>query len=130
MNTKHNEIISQPHHRSRTRMPMPMQKRAAQFAPFAALSGYESVIRETARLTQAQTELAEDRKEELDRCLRSLQEGQTVTVTFFKPDKYKTGGALCTVCGTLKCIDPTFRRLCLTDGTQVFLDAITDVSGG
>ncbi len=108
---------------------MPVQKRAAQFAPFAALSGYENVIRETARLTQRQTELAEDRKAELNICLQTLQPGDPVTVTYFQPDQYKQGGASLTVSGRLKCIDTVFRKLKLTDDTQIPIDAITDVSG-
>lgn len=129
MNNQSNELIKKPHHRSLRHLPMPIQNRAAQFAPFAALSGYEDVIRETARLTQKQTELAEDRKAELNACLQTLQPGDPVTVTYFKPDKYKQGGASATVRGRLKCIDTVFRKLKLTDGKQIPLDAITDISG-
>ena len=128
-NTNHNEIISQPHHRSLRHLPMSEQNRAAQFAPYAALTGYEGVILETARLTQTQTELAEDRKAELDACLQALQTGDTIAVAYFKPDRYKSGGAYVTACGVLKYIDPVQRILKLTDGTEISIDAITDISG-
>lgn len=108
---------------------MSEQNRAAQFAPYAALTGYEGVIRETARLTQTQKELAEDRKAELDACLQALQTGDTVAVTWFRPDRYKSGGAYVTARGYLKCIDTAHRTLKLTDKTEIPLDAITDISG-
>lgn len=108
---------------------MSEQNRAAQFAPYAALTGYEGVIFETARLTQTQKELAEDRKAELDARLQVLQPGDTVAVVYFKPDEFKQGGAYITACGALKCIDPLRRMLKMTDGTEIPIDALTDISG-
>ena len=93
------DILHLPHPVSHTHPPMPRQDRAAQFAPFVALSGYEDAIREAARRTVPRMELEEDEKEELDRTfsllaaqLRARGFSQTVRVTFFLPDQRKTGG--------------------------------------
>lgn len=93
------DILHLPHHVSHTHPPMPRQDRAAQFAPFAALSGYEDAIREAARRTVPRMELEEDEKEELDRTFSLLASqlqargfSQTVQITFFLPDRQKTGG--------------------------------------
>ena len=93
------DILHLPHHVSHTHPPMPRQDRAAQFAPFAALSGYEDAIRAAARRTVPRMELEEDEKEELDRTFSLLASqlqargfSQTVQITFFLPDRQKTGG--------------------------------------
>ena len=75
---------------------MSIYDRAAQFSPFAALTGHEAAIKETARLTEEQVELDEDKQEELNEKLQTLiayaTEHPTVSVTYFKPDDKKTGG--------------------------------------
>lgn len=112
---------------------MPERNRAAQFAPFAALSGYESVIRETERRTQTRPELAEDEIAELNARLQHLSDclaaAPQVSITYFVPDRYKTGGSFRTVQGTVRKIDPIYHRLTLTDGREVPLDAITAIEG-
>lgn len=120
------DILHLPHHVSHTHPPMPRQDRAAQFAPFAALSGYEDAIREAARRTVPRKELEEDEKEELDRTFSLLASqlktrgfSQTVQVTFFLPDQRKTGGNYLISSGIVRKIHMNSRILELeeADGT-------------
>ena len=91
--SRYDDIINLAHHVSKTRTPMSMENRAAQFAPFAALTGHDAAIAETARLTSEKPELS---LEELDRLSRRLayavEKDATVTITFFQPDAFKNGG--------------------------------------
>ena len=112
---------------SRSHPPMPRKDRAAQFAPFAALTGYEDALREAARPTSSRIELDEDEKEELDRTLSFLFSqlsaqgvSQSVRITFFLPDQKKAGGSYVTVSGTLRKFHSVSRILVLeeTDGKQ------------
>ena len=93
---EYEDIIGLLHHVSTVHPQMSIYDRAAQFSPFAALTGHEAAIRETARLTEEQAELNEDKKEELNEKLQELmahaEEHPTVTVTYFKPDDRKEGG--------------------------------------
>ena len=106
MNGKYDDIIHLPHHTSSRHPRMSMADRAAQFSPFAALSGHEDAIRETARLTTERAELSESRKEELNEQLVWLREHpdarERVTVTYFRPDAKKAGGAYVTVTGAVR----------------------------
>ena len=101
MTEDNSDIINLPHHVSHNHPQMPMMARAAQFAPFAALTGYDAVIHETARLTDRQVELEEYDNERLNRIfselMDSLEEHPVVTVSYFKPDEHKAGGAYVTV---------------------------------
>lgn len=128
---KYDDIIDLPHYQSPRRAGMPMTERAAQFSPFAALTGYEDVIEETGRLTQPATELTESRKEQLNRKLMLLQEisdaSPMVTVLYFEPDKRKSGGSYVTVTGYVKRIDPYEQVLRLTDGRGIPLEAIREI---
>lgn len=91
--SKYDDIINLPHHVSPTRKPMPMEARAAQFAPFAALNGHEDAINETARLTDARTELSPDEQKQLSLTLSlALAKDAEVLVTYFLPDPFKSGG--------------------------------------
>ena len=102
MTGKYDDIIHLPHHVSATRPRMPMLDRAAQFSPFVALTGYEAAVRETARLTDQRVELDESAKAELDRKLRlllSLPGQPEASITYFRPDERKEGGAYETVTG-------------------------------
>ena len=105
------EIIGLPHHRAEGRKPMSIRDRAAQFAPFAALSGYEELIEETARMTDEEIFLAEDPRIDLDRQLLRLEEAVTrgdcplVGLRVFTPDEKKGGGTYSTVAGRVKKID-------------------------
>ena len=127
----YDDIIDLPHHVSDRHPQMPLPDRAAQFSPFAALTGYDAAITETARLTDRKRELSEERKHEIDAQLNALRErlgtDPTVTVVFFEADARKAGGRYRTVTGTVKRIDPLTGMLELTDGTIVPFGDITDL---
>lgn len=110
---------------------MPLYDRAAQFSPFAALTGYEDAIRETARLTDNWVQLSEDKKQELDKKLRQLiadrERTEFVTITYFQPDERKEGGSYVTVTGQIKKIDRYKQKMSLTDGTEISLKKIVDI---
>ena len=109
---------------------MSLYDRAAQFAPFKALTGYEDDVVETARLTDDRIDLDEDRIEQLDARLQLLEEhlaeAPSVSITYFKPDARKDGGSYETATGVVKKIDTVRRVLVLRDGKQI---AIEDVYG-
>lgn len=117
------DILALPHPRSKTHPPMDAIARAAQFSPFAALTGYDSAVKETARLTQDRIELDEYTKEALDLRLREiqahLQERPEVGITYFQPDEHKTGGAYLTIKGRVKKIDSYEQCLVLEDGSRI-----------
>ena len=131
MNDQYGDIIHLPHHVSKSRPQMSMEDRAAQFSPFAALTGYDAAILETGRLTEDKLELGEETQAILDRKQRYLAEiidtKPEITVTYFVPDEKKSGGAYSTVTGFLKRIDEYERVLMLTDGRKIQLDAIFDI---
>lgn len=128
---RYDDIIGLPHHVSRKHPQMPLLDRAAQFAPFAALTGHEAAIKETARLTEEEIELDENSKELLDFRLQQLQEHLSehpeVTVTYFCPDEKKTGGAYETVTGVVKKVDEYAGELVFTDGRRIGLGAIVEL---
>jgi len=132
-NDQYKDIIDLPHHVSAIRPRMSMIDRAAQFSPFAALTGYDAAIKETGRLTDRRIELSEEERAVLDRKQSILMEHLTsrpeVTVTYFVPDEYKEGGAYVTVTGQAKKVDEVNRLLILTDGTRITLDEIHDLRG-
>lgn len=103
--------------------PMPVQDRAAQFSPFAALVGYDAVIDETARLTDSKKELTEDEENELNANLRllmdSLSERPKVTVTYFVPDERKTGGSYKEKTGIVRGVNEYENTLVFADGTVI-----------
>ena len=110
---------------------MSMLQRAAQFSPFAALTGYEAVIAETGRLTEPLRELDDNRKEVLDGCLQRLQQCSTqhprVEITHFLPDHRKDGGCYVTVEGAVQKIDNHRRILLLEDGYLIPIDSIFEI---
>ena len=128
---RYDDIIDLPHHVSRKHPQMPLMDRAAQFAPFAALTGHEAAIKETARLTEEEIELDENSKELLDFRLQQLQEHISecpeVTVTYFCPDEKKAGGAYETVTGKVKKVDAYAGELVFTDGRRVELKSIVEL---
>ena len=131
MNNRYNEIINLPHHVSKTRPQMPMSDRAAQFAPFAALTGYDSAIKETGRLTDERIELDEEALTALDRkyqlLMDTLDDAPEVTITYFQPDERKAGGQYVSATGTVKKVDTFGRRILLQDGTRIPLDSVYDL---
>lgn len=110
-----------------------MADRAAQFAPFAALTGYDAAIRENARLTQERIDPAEAELAALDRRFRLLQEHleeqPEVRLTRFRPDERKSGGVYETVSGIVKQIDLIARRIRLLDGTDIPIDDVLTLDG-
>lgn len=130
---KYEDIINLPHHVSKTHPQMPLYDRAAQFSPFAALTGYEDAIRETARLTDTWVQLSEDRKQELDEKLQRLisEKGriEPVTITFFQSDERKAGGSYRTVTGQIRKFDMYKRKLLFKNGAEIDIEKITDING-
>lgn len=131
MTGKYDDIIDLPHHISKKRPHMSLQDRAAQFSPFAALTGYEEAIEETGRLTDSRTELGEFDTAVLDRKYRRLSElspqQPAIIITRFVPDTRKSGGAYVTVTGRLKKIDTYLCSVILTDGTHIPFSDILSV---
>ncbi len=128
---KYQDMVHLPHHMSKTHAHMPVQDRAAQFAPFAALSGHYEAVKETARLTEERIEPDESCKEILDRKLKEivekLKEEPVITITYFVPDAQKAGGSYVTKIGGAKRIDACERILFLTDGTRIMLDEVIKI---
>jgi hypothetical protein len=131
MNGSYDDILHLPRHVSATHPPMPIENRAAQFSPFAALTGYDAAISETARLTDQQIALDEHALAELDRKLRVLAdrigERPQVTVTHFQPDEHKAGGMSVAASGSLKKIDDHARALVFTDGTRIAIEDVIEI---
>lgn len=127
------DIINLPHHVSPTRPRMSMSDRAAQFSPFAALSGFEDAIHETTRLTNQKIELDENAKAILDEKLRLLvetaEEHPRTAITYFLPDKKKSGGEYVTAAGNIKKIDSVQREVVMLHGTRIPVDDILDIAG-
>ena len=129
----YDDIINLPHHVSATHPHMSQRDRAAQFSPFAALTGHDAAIRETARLTEREHTPGEDYADILDQKFGQLRqlsgEAPRITVRYFAPDTKKAGGAYITVSGRLKKIDDQRRLLVLEDLTEVPVDRIVDLDG-
>ena len=140
MNSPYADIIHLPHHVSQNHPQMPMLDRAAQFAPFAALTGYEAAVGETARLTSERRELDPQEAEELNRRLTELAarlpDHPEVTVEYFVPDERKSGGAYVTVTGRVRHVSLPERILVMEDGgiipvdNVVLLKIITNIAQG
>ena len=120
-----------PHHVSQNHPQMPMLDRAAQFAPFAALTGYEAAVGETARLTAERRELSSQEAAELNHRLAALiarlPERPEVTIEYFVPDDRKAGGAYVSVTGVVRHISVAERILILADGTEIPLDDVISI---
>ena len=130
--SRYDDIIGLPHHVSENHPPMSRANRAAQFSPFAALTGFGAVIDETARLTEEKIELDDHAKAELDETLRMIGENiaarPEVTVTYFVPDERKTGGAYVTERHRVKKLDPIAQSLTMTDGTVIAMDDVCAIA--
>lgn len=133
MMNDYKDIIDLPHPDPQNHPRMSMLSRAAQFAPFAALTGYEAAIEETARLTNDQLSLDEYHQELLNRKYLLLQEQlaehPTITIVYFEPDTKKSGGVYRSVTGIVKIIDEYNRCLILSNGQQIPLMSIIDIDG-
>ena len=154
MTGPYDDIIHLPHPTSKVHPRMSRADRAAQFSPFAALTGHRTAIAETARLTDQRMDLDEDTRAELDRrqavlltepqieldedameeldwkqslLLDHIGERPEVTVTWFQPDGRKEGGNYITAVGRLEKLDVLGRRMILANGTKIALDKIIDI---
>ena len=130
---QYEDIINLPHHISPTRPQMPMSDRAAQFAPFAALTGYDAAIIETGRLTDERIELDEEALTALDMkyqlLMDALDDAPEVTITYFQPDERKAGGKYIMATGALKKVDDFERRITMQDGTKIPMDDVISIDG-
>ena len=129
----YNDIIDLPHHVSTVHTHMSLHDRAAQFLPFAALTGYDDAIKETGRLTQERISLSENEIESLNERLHILSQEQNshpkISVTYFVPDEKKAGGAYETAEGCVKCIDEYRGVLVMTDGRQILMEDMIELDG-
>ena len=128
---KYDDIINLPHHVSKKHPQMSLHDRAAQFSPFAALTGHKSAINETARLTDEKQILSEDVIAKLNEQLNLIKENigtnQTVTITYFVPDDKKSGGAYISHTGVVKKIDEYNHTVILTDKTVIPIEQISEM---
>lgn len=131
MSGQYDDIISLPHYVPTTRPQMPRENRAAQFSPFAAVVGYDSAVREAARLTDGRIELGESTIADLDIKLTMLAEMQgehpEITVTYFRPDEKKDGGAYITVTDELKKIDDYERTIVFVNGAAIGIADVLEI---
>ncbi|MBQ1468674.1 MAG: hypothetical protein IIZ27_09380 [Solobacterium sp.] len=131
MSSKYEDILYLPHHVSKVHPQMSRADRAAQFAPFAALTGYDSMVKETARLTDKKIEQDENERENLDRILQYLktriEEQPKIIVTYFEPDEYKQGGRYVTRTILLKAVDEITHTLVSTDRQYIPAEDILDI---
>lgn len=127
----YDDIINLPHYESTKHPRMSALNRAAQFSPFAALTGHEAAINETARLTNTRLELDEDRKEELDEQLQIIREHISlepeVAITYFVPDTQKEGGSYLQVIGIIKKLDDINHKIMMKNGTVIPINDIFEI---
>jgi len=128
---EYGDIIDLPHHQSEKRAHMSLHDRAAQFAPFAALRGYDDEITETARTTDSRIELSAEETERLNEKLNSLicniKQTPEVSITYFKPDDRKSGGEYVTVTGKLRRIDEAKKVVIFTDEKEIYIEDIYEI---
>lgn len=129
---KYKDIINLPHHVSKTRNPMSLYNRAAQFAPFAALTGYNDAIKETARLTEQKIELSDELKNMLNQKIKLIIENiklqPEVVITYFVHDNKKSGGVYKTISGNVKRIDEVEKCIIFTNKLKIFFSDIISIS--
>lgn len=133
MKDLYEDIINLPHHVSKTRPQMSMIDRAAQFSPFAALTGYDAAIKETGRLTDEKIEMDEEALNILNMKFQllvdRLADEPEITFTYFKPDERKAGGAYIDVTGKVKKVDDFERLIVMQNGTKMTMDDILNIEG-
>ena len=132
MTNEYDDIINLPHHVSKRHPQMTMLNRAAQFAPFAALTGYDAAINESGRLTDDWVEQGDYGNDLLNRKMEQiasqLPEHPVVSIDYFVPDEHKTGGSYQTVTGNVKRIDEFERLIEIMDGTKIPIKYITEIT--
>lgn len=130
---KYGDIIDLPHYVSKTRPQMSMVDRAAQFSPFAALTGYDAAVQEMARLTDERMELDEGRIAVLDEQIQGIRdrigkgEWPEIVATYFQPDERKAGGRYVTATGSVKRVDEYARVIEMMDGNRISIDRIYEI---
>ncbi|MBQ9511073.1 MAG: hypothetical protein IJR55_05225 [Clostridia bacterium] len=132
---KYDDIIQLPHHVSSRRKHMSNYERAAQFSPFAALTGYEDIISETARLTDERVELSDEYREAIERKLQKIYDNleedpevnPEVNIVYFSADEKKSGGKYITVSGRIKYVDEIERTIAMRGGDKIYIDDIYGV---
>lgn len=133
MTKNYDDMIHLPHHVSTSHPPMAVSDRAAQFSPFAALTGHDAAIKETARLTDEKVEIDEYMiavlSDKLRIILDRMKEHPLITITYFLPDEKKTGGSYVTTTGTVKMIDEYERIVVMTEGTEIPIEEICGIEG-
>lgn len=127
----YDDIINLPHHVSVKHPRLSKEQRAAQFAPFAALTGYGDAIKETARITEDRIEIDEEEKKKIDNKIIELKSKinnkPKVTITFFIPDIKKSGGEYVTIIGNLRRIDEYNKLLILEDKKKIPIEEIIEI---
>ncbi len=129
---KYDDIIDLPHHVSKTRKPMSLYNRAAQFAPFAALTGYDDAIEETARLTETKVELSDELKNDLNQKINFIKNNikvhPEITIKYFVRDNKKSGGIYKSLTSIIKKVDDFNKCLIFADNTNVYFDDIISIT--
>lgn len=123
--SRYSDIINLPHNISKRHPRLSMEQRAAQFSPFAALTGDEEATAETSRLTDEKIELSEEDMEELNRKLQNLK-GEAV-ITYFVRDERKSGGSYVTVKGEVRRIDDYEKAIVMRDGSKILVEDILEI---
>ena len=122
------DIVNLPRHISKVHPQATMTDRAARFSPFAAISGYEDMVKEAARVTEERIDITDATKEllneKLNMIVEFLDEEPEVTITYFEPDKKKDGGAYISITGTVKRIDEYERIVLMSDDKKIRIDEI------
>ena len=129
---KYDDIIDLPHHVSKTRKPMSLYNRAAQFAPFAALTGYDDAIEETARLTETKVELSDELKNDLNQKINFIKNNikvhPEITIKYFVRDNKKSDGIYKPLTSIIKKVDDFNKCLIFADNTNVYFDDIISIT--
>lgn len=129
---KYEDIINLPHHISSKHPQMSLEERSAQFAPFAALTGYEDCVEETARLTDERIDISEDIKEILNEKIRKIikiiDKNPKIKLTYFIPDNKKNGGKYMTIEGKIKKIDEINQELIFINGKKIKINDVIDIN--
>ncbi len=132
MTNDYDDIINLPHYEPKHHPRMSMENRAAQFAPFAALTGYDAAIQESGRLTDQWIDKSEFGNEKLDRkmeiLLSVISQHPTVTIEYFQPDLHKDGGSYLTYTGHIKKIDEYEKNIIMADGKIIDLKMIRNIN--
>lgn len=130
---QYDDIINLPHHISKKHPQMSLYARSAQFAPFAALTGYEEAVKETARETNERIDIEDELKSILDGKLQIILEQiknyPEISITYFIADTKKDGGEYVTVTGLVKKVDLYNQYIYLVDNTEIPVNEIIDISG-